>query len=312
MEQAVVRSLVRPMNENGADTLSPMELEALWELARTTEPQLRLRFLAEMLSTEANANQLRNRMEWVVHSAVGLDPQLQKQAERLLAEGVQDPNKSLRDRAASAWVVLGLSETGSASQRASVEVIGQAWASEEDEILPALWGESLLERTEDLVAADAVRLLTEAVEKEKKDFGVRPGLAGSLTSVAGRLQPADAVRLLAEALEKEKDILARPRLAEGLASAAARLEPAAAARLLTDALEKEKHADARRSLAKGLASVADRLEPAEATRVCGAAARLLTQALDGKRVTIVVSREDDTEGLASGRAGWSPLRPPAS
>jgi tRNA A-37 threonylcarbamoyl transferase component Bud32 len=280
MERAVVRSLVRPMAADGNEILSPMELEALWELAGTTEPQQRLRFLAEMLGTEAHANQLRKRVEWVVHSAVGLDPQLREQAERLLVESMQDPNRSLRHRAAIAWVVLELSETGSVSQRASVEVIAQGWASERDRKLLESWHESLLARTEGLVAEDAVRLLTQALQKQK-DWEVpvlgfvspRVQLTEGLASVAGRLEPAEAgrasgaaARLLAQALEKETDSGERRGLAEGLASVAGRLEPAEAARVI-QALDKEKNSGASRSLAQCLAAVRGCLEPDEAARV---------------------------------------------
>jgi tRNA A-37 threonylcarbamoyl transferase component Bud32 len=88
MEQAVVRSLVRPMNPNRTDPLTPMELEALWELAGTAEPRQRLRFLAGLFGTEANAGHLCNRTEEVVRSVVGLDPALREQAERLLVEQI--------------------------------------------------------------------------------------------------------------------------------------------------------------------------------------------------------------------------------
>jgi tRNA A-37 threonylcarbamoyl transferase component Bud32 len=313
MERAVVRSPVRPMNEKGDDTVSPMELEALWEVAGTAEAQQRLRFLAEMLGTEANANQLRGRMEWVVHSAVGLDPQLREEAERLLVESMQDPNRSLRHRAAIAWGVLELSETGSASQRASVEVIGQGWASERDRELLGIWHESLLRRTEGLVAGDAVRLLTQAFQSQK-DYAVlefpgfvspRAQLAEGLASAAGRLEPAEASRILSQALEKETDAEVRSHLAEGLASVAGRLEPAeaarvcgAAARILTQALEKEMKRNYRdsRGLAEGLASVAGRLEPAET-------ARILTQALQKQENPD--ARQRLAKGLASvaGRLG---------
>lgn len=89
-----------------------------------------------MLATEANAYQVSTRLDWVVHSAVGLDPQQRRQAEQLLVDGMKDPNKTSRHRAVLGWAALELSEPGSPGQRTSVEAITQDWAVEENEKLP--------------------------------------------------------------------------------------------------------------------------------------------------------------------------------
>ena len=306
MEQAVIRSLVRPMNANGGtvkvdigadyyfepDDLNPMELEALWELAGTTEPPHRLRFLAGMFGTEANVNQLRNRAEWVVHSAVGLDPQLREQAERLLVAAMRDPEKGLRHRTGIAWAVLELSEAGSASQRASVAVIGQGLAAEETETFLKVWLPRTRERAGGMIPADAVPLLAQALVKAKNQLaalvdGRDPqwDLLGGLATAVGQLEPAEAphvcaaaARVLTQVPEQEKDSRTRKNLAAGLATVAGRLEPAEAVRVLMRALEKEKDpwGAAHPNLAAGLATVAGRLEPAEGARV-------LIQALDKEK-----------------------------
>ncbi len=316
MEQAVVRSLVRPMNPDRNAALSPMELEALLELAGTSEPRQRLRFLAGMFGTEARASHLFNRTDEVVHSAVGLDPSLREQAQRLLLEQMRDPEKSLLHRTGIAWAVLELTDAGcSASQRESVTIIGQGWAAEKDYRVLAGWGERMLERVGDMVPAQAARLLTQALEKKSfadADYQIIDAswasrLAAGLAAVAGRLEPAEAGRILTQALEKERDAYARASLAAGLAAVAERLEPAeaarvcaAAARLLTQALEKETGADARQDLAAGLAAVAavaERLEPTEAARIFAAAAHRLMQALE--KETNADARHNWAEDLAA-------------
>ncbi len=136
------------------------------------------------------------------------------------------------------------------------------------------------------VCAAAAQLLTNALEKEPLNDR-RPFLAEGLTAVAARLPPAEAQRVcgaaanfLARALEKETHVGVSQSLAEALAAVAARLPPAAAAQVLATALERETGVPERVSFAQGLADVAARLPPAEARRVCGAAARVLTTALE--------------------------------
>jgi hypothetical protein len=305
LERAVARGRVRPMNPNVIrdNPLSSMELEALWELAETTERPQRLRFLAEMLGTEASASKLRNRMDWVVHSAVGLDPQLREQTEQLLMQSMQDPHKSLRYRALIASALLGVVEAGSEDQRACVALIGQSWAAEEEEGFRAVWRVFRLRQAEGMIPAEAVWSLAQVLEKERDDEA-RENLAKALASVAGRLEPAEAAHVLAQALDKESRSVARESLAGGLASVAGRLEPAEALILLVRALEKERDGKAGRTLAEGLASVSSRLEPAEAPRVCGPAAHLLAQALETE--AHIYSRRCLAEGLASVAARLEP------
>jgi hypothetical protein len=212
----------------------------------------------------------------VVHSTVGLDPQLRGQAERLLVGQMRDPEKSLRHRTGIAWAVLELAEAGSASQRESVAVIAQGWAAEEEYEFLAAWEERLLARAGLMLPAEATGLLTQALEKEKGP-PARYRLAEALASAAGRLGPveasrvcAPAARILTQALVNtvphdssnlEEDgprELAGPPLAQGLVLVAGRLEPVEAARVLREALQKEMSVMARRVLAAGLMSVAGR------------------------------------------------------
>jgi hypothetical protein len=280
MEQAVVRSLVRPMNPDRLSTLSWMELDALWELAGTTAPRQRLRFLAGMFGPESNASQLLYRTEEVVHSGVGLDPHLREEAERMLLEQMHDPEKSLRHRTVIAWAVLELSEARSASQRESGAVIAEGWAWEDEARFREAWREHLVNRAGKMVPAAAVALLTQAFKKEKEDISSWL-LAGSLESVASRLGPDEGTRVcgaaardLLQSLQKEKDANTLSFLAHGLTSVASGLESgaaarvcAAAARVVTEGLQKQVNPHAHSPLAASLASLARRLPPAEAARV---------------------------------------------
>ncbi|HJT78385.1 MAG TPA: serine/threonine-protein kinase, partial [Gemmataceae bacterium] len=273
LEGALARSLVRPFQVNdptvivaGGGFLSEPELEALWELGGTTNERLRLRFLEEAMRTELGARQLRYRAGPVLQAAVGLDPRRREQAEDLLTEAMRDSGKSLRHRTEIALAALELAEPGSECQRGSVEVITQGFTAgyfHDD------WCWSLLAATNLLVPRDAARLLMQALEKEKKDFGKSGELAESLVAVASRMEPAEAAEtacLLTQALDKDTDANCCC-LAECLKAVAGRAEPAEAARLLARALEKEKHPQSRYILAEGLVAVAEHLGRVEAVQV---------------------------------------------
>jgi hypothetical protein len=287
LEWELARSWLGPLDPNaesliapalpGNSILSQPEAEALWGLATTTNERLRLRFLEVALHTETCASQLRNRAPSALIGAVGLDSRRREPAERLLAEGLRDRDRSLRHRTEIAWVALELAEQGSPIQREAVEVIGQGWAAEGNANLRDSWRHELLAQAK-FAPGDAAWLLNQTLAQEK-DSTARQALAGGLAAVAGRLEPAEAARILSQALAQEKDAGARSSLAAGLEAVAGRLEPAEAERILNQALAQESSPYARLLLARGLAAVAGRLEPAEAARICADAARLLNQAL---------------------------------
>jgi hypothetical protein len=295
LEKETALSLIGPLDPNGAEELSLPEVEALWRLAGTSNERVRLRFLEEALRTETTATQLRHRAERSVHAAIGLDPRRRARAEQLVADGLRDPNRSLRQRTEIGWVGLELSDWDSPTYRASAEAISQGWAAEEDPRLRDTWGTVLLARAKRIAPGEAAWLLNEALAQEKNAWD-RGQLAEGLAVVAGRMGPAEAARVCAEAarvlnqaLAQEKDVNALSHLAGGLAAVAGRLGPAEAARVcaeaarvLNQALAQEKGADALRDLrdlAWNLVAVSGRLGPAEAARVCAEAARVLNQAL---------------------------------
>jgi tRNA A-37 threonylcarbamoyl transferase component Bud32 len=282
LEEEVILGLIRPLDPRGAEGwLNQPEVDAVWRLAGTRNERLRLRFLEEALRAEGTARLLRGRAESCVHAAIGLDSQRRGRVERLLAEGMQDLNRSLPHRCEIAWVAVELSEPGSPLQQASAEVIGQTGAAERNSEVFNTWRALLLAKVEKFAPGDAARLLHQALSQEKDAYVCRQ-LAEELAGVAAGLEPAEAGRLrteaarvLSQALVQEKDVAARQHLVGGLAAVAGRLEPTEAAQIpgmLKERWVQEKDAAARRELAGGLAAVAVRLVPAEA-------AQMLSQAL---------------------------------
>jgi hypothetical protein len=276
LERETALSLVGPIDRNGDVKLSEPETEAMWRLAGTKNEQVRLHFLEEASRSESAASKLRHRAEWFVHAAVGLDPGRRVRAERLLAEGMKDPSKSLRQRTELAWAALELSETGSARQRESAEVIEQGFAAKGDSDVRDIWREVLLARADKFAPEDAARLLNQVLVGDLYDWHVN-AVARRLAAVADRLKPADAARArgdaagaLSRALAREKESAARNGLAEILAEVTGRMEPAEAthacpniAGVLDKALVGERQEPVRGQIAASLAAVAGRMEPAE-------------------------------------------------
>jgi tRNA A-37 threonylcarbamoyl transferase component Bud32 len=309
LEIETALSLIGPLDSDGADMLSQPEVDALWRLAGTPHERVRLRFIDEALRTEATAAQLRHGGARFIHAAVGLDPQRRDLTEQVLVEGMRDPNRSLRARTEIGWIVLGLSDWGSATHRESAEVISQGLAAEEDPKLRNAWREVLLTRAESVAPDAAYRLLIQAFVQEKHQSPPWQ-LTQTLAAAAGRLEPgeaargcAEATRALGQAVVEEKDWTARRVWAHVLAAVAGRLDPAEAARVcaeparvLGEALAQETDAMALQHLANGLAAVAGRLDPADTTRVCTQAARVLMQAL--AQETNATLRRRLADGLA--------------
>src|SRR5262249_41451193 len=153
--RTLARSLVRPLDPEGSSRLNQPEIGALWELGGTEKERLRQRFLEEALRTEPTARQLRARAAWFVHGAGGLGPQRRERAERVLAEGMRNLDKSLPHRCEIAWVALAVSEPDSPLRGECAEIIRQGWVAELDEHLRDTWREVLLARADEFAPADA-------------------------------------------------------------------------------------------------------------------------------------------------------------
>jgi tRNA A-37 threonylcarbamoyl transferase component Bud32 len=294
LEQALARSLVRPLDSRQGRSLSRLEMEALWELAGTTNERLRWRTLEEALRNESTVEQLRNRAECFIHATLGMDRQRRARAEQLLVERMNDPQRCLRYRTEIAWACLELAEWGSLVQHASTEVIIQGWTGETNAELRSTWQNlmTLTAGAEQIAPDAAAQLLSHAMEHERSYF--RSSVASGLAKVAEGWEPAEAARYLNHTLRQEADPEVQLIFAQRLAAVAGRLEPAEAtrvgteaARLLSQALGQAKDFRTLRYLAESVAAVAGLLEPAEATHVCTETARLLSQALADQKASRV-------------------------
>jgi serine/threonine protein kinase len=324
LEQALARSLVRPLNPGDgigltvagqrvfADKplLNQPEAEALWKLAQSRGERLWLRFVEEATRTPLAARQLRNRAEPALLAALGLDLVRRGLVEGLLAEQLQDSCLNLRHRTDIALSALELADPRSMFGREIADVLIAAFATEKDLRIRTAWRERLLGTAERLEPVAVARVLTEALQNET--YGpARETLVGGLVELAGQLEPAAAAQVcapvaagLAQALEKETEADAQGLLAEDLAAVAGWIEPAAAAQLcaaaaalLARALENEANAYARSILARGLAAVAGRMDAT-------AAAALLSRGLEP--VTSAYARLALAEGLAAVAARMEP------
>jgi tRNA A-37 threonylcarbamoyl transferase component Bud32 len=286
LESALARSLVRPLDSEGGETLSEPEAEALWELAEKPGERLWLRFAEEAMRSPLTAGQFRARAEPALIAAVGLEPEKRKRVEQLLAEQLTDSKLGSRHQLDLVDAALTLGELQSTTLRKIAHILLQVLALE-DKSVQAIrvsdWLVNTAERLEPGEAAqvlrEAVRVLTRALEKRTRadNQGV---LAAGLVIVARRLEPREATRVLTQALEKQTRADVQQELIRGLAAVAIRLEPSEATSVLSQALEKQTGSDALLVLGDGLAAVAARLEPGEAARAASEVARVLAHALE--------------------------------
>ena len=309
LEQALARSLFRPLNPERDDALSEPEADALWELAEKPGERLWSLFIAEAARTPQTARQLNHRAEPAWIAAVGLDPEKRKRAEELLVERLEAADVSGIQRFYLTFATLTLGDLAPASSQRIVNILVEGLANEM--LVNEHVADRLVESTQRLEPGVAAGILNRALEKATSNLGIS-ALAWGLAAVAGRMEPREAARVLTLALEKETAGWGRSALAEGLAAVAGRMEPREgmqvlrkAASILRLAAEKETDAGAppndekepksiiqvaiekelvarssRYELAKALASVASRMEPREATRMLRQAASILTQDLE--------------------------------
>jgi hypothetical protein len=288
VEATLARSLLPPMR--GAPIGKPFylkdsDLEAIWELAESTDDRVRLRFIEQAISQPGTLRELDLRKDMILHAAVGLDRIRNQRVAKLLLTRLRDEH--MDGRGLAECVGIGIALGDPEFTQVAGRVLTDALAKETNptaRLYLALGLAAVATRLGPQETAAAARVLTDALAKET-DSSTRSSLARGLAAVAAQLGPeeaAAAARVLTDAFAKETNPPVRRFLAQGLAAVAARLEPeeaaryaAAAARVLTDALAKETDWNARSALAQGLAAVANWLRPQEAA----VAARVLTDAL---------------------------------
>ncbi len=287
LEWALARSLVRPLNPEGGETLSEPEADALWELAQKPGDRFWLRFADEATRTPLSASQFSARAEPALIAAIGLDATKRQQMEELLAERLRATDLSMEQQVDLAIVRLELGDLTRANARRVADILLRVLARKDTDTTSVRYLQvaaklvKSAEWLETLETTEAARVLAEALEKETESGG-RQQLAAGLSAVAAGLPPVEGARVLMQALEKETYSWQRQQLAGGLAAVAAGLQPAEgprvlgqAARLLMQALEKETDSSAQRQLAGGLAAVAAGLPPAEAAQWCESAIQRL-------------------------------------
>jgi hypothetical protein len=274
VEATLARSLLRALGNQGS-IVNDTELEALWELAESSNPRVHQLFIESALARPFTTLQLRSRRELAVHAAVGLDPARRQRLEELLLQRLRDETADPKWRENCAWVALELGGPGRELTNAAARPLADALAKETDysvlyELAKAL--KATAERLGPVEAEGVARGLADALAKEASGIA-RPHLEGALMAVTPRLGPAEAAGLaqpLADALAKETNQTARSRLVAALKAVTPRLGPAEAGvvvRPLADALARETNPTTRLPLVNALVVVASRLEPAESAQL---------------------------------------------
>jgi hypothetical protein len=242
--------------------LSASEIKALWELATTTDEQLRERFVRVALEDSDFTRQLKDRAALALHAAVGLDQNRRTRVEALLGQGIIDsplPTASTR------------SHVGPRDENNPQVSIG---LHPRERILVALCL-AQLGRLEPARAGKTAALLDQAM-KPMTNAVTLLSLARGLGAVAPHLDAAEASAVcdraavtLAQTLNGPADPGTWRYLAEGMTAVAAHLttrQAAQAAGPLLRALDRNRDPATARALATALAALAHRT-PGEAASI---------------------------------------------
>jgi tRNA A-37 threonylcarbamoyl transferase component Bud32 len=293
LERALGRSLVRPLNPDGAGPLSEPEVEALWELAENREERVWLAFVEDAMRDRFTARQLRGRAEPALIAALGLDGEKRRRVEQLLALKLRSPGVPASYQLDLIEVAMTLGGLEAPEKLQISERLLQMIGGTDPDVDQARVAERLFEYARRLTPVEAAGVLHRALEKET-DSNRRVARAEQLGAVAGRLEPGKAARVarqvvavLSEALQKAPDYQDRWALAEKLGVVTGHLEAKEAAQVagqvaavMTQAVKTETESFGKATLAQGLAAVAGRMEPPEAARAVKQVAWVLTQALE--------------------------------
>ena len=109
LEETLAVSLLRPVGH--INFLVPdQEIDALWELASSTNERVRLLFIEKALQRPMTAGQLRARADMAVHAAVGLDPARRRQVEEALLTRLRDRESDFSVRTDCVLIGLALGD----------------------------------------------------------------------------------------------------------------------------------------------------------------------------------------------------------
>jgi hypothetical protein len=235
LEETLARSLLRPLGlrvqfkmtgpmlmGEDAGPLSEAEVESLWELAKHPNKRLGLLFIKNALRNSVTIRQLRNRAEFALQAAVGLDREKRAQVEGLLMEHLQDPKLNEHERSDIALIAAALGDLTPIARRQVAQVLlqGITKTPRNEELLEALGAVDSPQE-----AAQAFAIVIEDMEKTAMIFQEKQRCPEGLWAVAVRMEPQAAARFatsLTRALEANPG---RYWLVDALSAAATAMEP---------------------------------------------------------------------------------------
>jgi serine/threonine protein kinase len=275
LEETLARSLLRPLGSRvqlkwthqlqvrpDAGPLTQAEVESLWELVKHPNKRLGLLFIKNALRNSVTIRQLKNRAEFALQAAVGLDREERVQVERLLMERLQDPKLSEHERNDIALIAAALGDLTPLARRQVAQVLlqGITKTPRDEELLEALGAVDSPQE-----AAQAFAMVTEAMKKGR--FQENQTCPEGLWAVAVRMESQAAARVaasLTQAFEKN------PRtywLIEASFAAATAMEPRVGTSAVAEMVAKFKGYSGPfptgypKSAARALSILAKRMEP---------------------------------------------------
>jgi hypothetical protein len=235
LEETLARSLLRPLGlrvqfkwteqmqvRSEAGPLAEAEVESLWELARHPNKRLSLLFIKNALRNSVTIRQLKNRAEFALHAAVGLDREKRVQVERLLMERLQDPKLNEHERNDIALIAAALGDLTPLAGRQVAQVLlqGITKTPRNEESLEALGAVDSPQE-----AAQAFAIVTEAMEKTPIEDQEYQRCPEGLWAVAARMEPQAAARVAASLIRAFEKNPRRYWLIDASSAAATAMEP---------------------------------------------------------------------------------------
>jgi hypothetical protein len=313
----LLTGMAEGMTQSLAENPGPLtdaEIEALWKPAERPDVPLGVRFVEVSLRKPVMTRQLKNRAEWALHAAVGLDPNKRAQVEQMLVRRLEAREVTPEQRLDIALTLCRFGGQSPATAGKAAKVLAQATSETND-------GKALCSLAKDLSAVVArvdsrevpaifgrvAAALARAISRRAvgEDVPAEPDtltLAQGLRAMTNRLQPRDATASLAQAMSETTDSGALQALAKELSAVAARLAPGEggeAASILARAISKEMGEIRLQYLAQGLSVLAARPDPQEAGEAAASLVRAMTRTTQPDTVVLIEELESWAEGLVA-------------
>jgi hypothetical protein len=271
------------------EQLSPPELDALWELARSNDA-VRHGFLVQALEHPATAEQFRRRADMAIRAAVGLDPDRRENVFlNVVSPCVRRRPPDLSIKLACVKIGMALSTAGGDPNFSGFAAETLVEAIEQTSDPEKLWGlaQALSPVPRQLSAVDAQKAVAQMIAVIERTADARGGLLWearidndrhlkaleqALKTMVEKLVPADAhkvfVQLIAS-IERPNHARQLDILAEALQAVPGELAPADAQRAFTQLItiiERTTNPYQLEPLAKALKAVSGELSAADAQR----------------------------------------------